>query len=1205
MGQQQQQPQQPVPQDDRSRHITLQGFNRVPLVCFALMVITLLMLCVVNVDDGTVTLPAGLGSFHYQRVYTTKNTDKHKDAKICYPQVVLEEDDFDNFQVLGGSDTTTTTTTTTRSSWNMGTVSNSIELNTNFLGPLGQGHDQVSKEFDIPVLAASSQQHQLPIPASNVTVEFKLYQMNDWSSSSSADEDDKMLVLINNVQIDLGDMTVHQPFSGTEGNIVWERSAPLQEQSEDAKMPVVYKVRITVPSSSLPGNRFTLKFQTATSKPILEQSAGIDDLIITGFYQCQQQEQPQQSPHKKINNSTAPVESTPEQTPTAAAPATPNPEVKENTEDETPEEMEESLEENGGETCAKLPAPADGVCAAANPSTLDNGVHGGKDPYAGWYSLNNDGCCQDFCRWVGGSGSGGDPGLQIKHRDSYWSCRPAGYAACTYFEGFGDTFNFAKCDGQGMPAVSKPVIEAETAAPPPLEEIKEEETPQEMEESLEEEDGETCVELPAPVDGSCPAANPSMLDNGVHSGQDPYTGWYSLNNDGCCQDFCRWVGSSGSGGDPSMAIKHHGSYWSCRPAGYTACTYFEGFGDTFNFPKCDSQGVPSTLEPEPEEEEETPEEMEESLEDEDGETCTQLPAPAAGTCAAANPSTLDNGVHGGKDPYAGWFSLNNDGCCQDFCRWVGSSGSGGDPTNQIKHRDSYWSCRPAGYSACTYFEGFGDSFNFAKCDGQGVPATPEPEEEEEEETPEEMEESLEEEDGETCTQLPAPAAGTCAAANPSTLDNGVHRGQDPYAGWFSLNNDGCCQDFCRWVGGSGSGGDPSLGIKHRESYWSCRPAGYSACTYFEGFGESFNYAKCDGQGVPAAPKPVVEAETSPPPPEPPAVEVKQEETPQGVPADPSAPQQQTVWERLTSKGRKTITVLEGSGLGSQMINMLAQKIYFEAHGKEYFVDDTEYGYRWDDNTGVLQGYFTPQFPVLQRSDWQQMTSFMGVPPRNVIFNTNDVYRDGAIEIIKSIRFSQRKHFRKEFKHDHFGLMVPEACKHLQFNQRAKQEFKTLIDANNIPNLRNVSSAAFHIRRGDKILAHESIVYSGANYVLKLLEAVGEQKIDHCFISSGDYAAVEEVQAALQEKQVGCQVHTLTQQAEHGADESVSRTNRANTVQFLAEMSQLIDATFFVGTFNSNVGSMAALLRACIYPKKRYGNSYGVDTDDWYYVRHRD
>ena len=36
---------------------------------------------------------------------------------------------------------------------------------------------------------------------------------------------------------------------------------------------------------------------------------------------------------------------------------------------------------------------------------------------------------------------------------------------------------------------------------------------------------------------------------------------------------------------------------------------------------------------------------------------------------------------------------------------------------------------------------------------------------------------------------------------------------------------GECHDYCRWVGGSGSGGDPKEKLTHEASFWSCWLAG--------------------------------------------------------------------------------------------------------------------------------------------------------------------------------------------------------------------------------------------------------------------------------------------------------------------------------------------------------------------------------------------
>ena len=57
-----------------------------------------------------------------------------------------------------------------------------------------------------------------------------------------------------------------------------------------------------------------------------------------------------------------------------------------------------------------------------------------------------------------------------------------------------------------------------------------------------------------------------------------------------------------------------------------------------------------------------------------------------------------------------------------------------------------------------------------------------------------------------------------------------------------------------------------------------------------------------------------------------------------------------------------------------------------------------------------------------------------------------------------------------------------------------------------------------------------------------------------------------------------------------------------TLVFLMELSMLVEATYFVGTFNSNVGELAAVLRACPgsghSAQAHFAQSYGVDQEDW-------
>ena len=75
-----------------------------------------------------------------------------------------------------------------------------------------------------------------------------------------------------------------------------------------------------------------------------------------------------------------------------------------------------------------------------------------------WYDLQGCGKCNDYCRWVKGTGSGGDPSARTVDADkgSYWSCRLAGGDEAYTAEGTYKTWSHKKCDHEG----------SETPAPP-------------------------------------------------------------------------------------------------------------------------------------------------------------------------------------------------------------------------------------------------------------------------------------------------------------------------------------------------------------------------------------------------------------------------------------------------------------------------------------------------------------------------------------------------------------------------------------------------------------------------------------------------------------------------------------------------------------------------------------------------------------------
>ena len=146
----------------------------------------------------------------------------------------------------------------------------------------------------------------------------------------------------------------------------------------------------------------------------------------------------------------------------------------------------------------------------------------------------------------------------------------------------------------------------------------------------------------------------------------------------------------------------------CGPNGYIANTWFSFPGGKFN-----ARGLTSGS----------------GFELWDGSDCpvtaTQSPSPSPPPppleeqCPIST-STADAGY---VDAYRGWYDASGCGICQDYCRWVGNSGAGGDPSKKTTHGSSWWSCRAAkGTSTYTGKTEYGSTFGFAKCSGQG--ATP-------------------------------------------------------------------------------------------------------------------------------------------------------------------------------------------------------------------------------------------------------------------------------------------------------------------------------------------------------------------------------------------------------------------------------------------------------------------------------------------------
>ena len=87
--------------------------------------------------------------------------------------------------------------------------------------------------------------------------------------------------------------------------------------------------------------------------------------------------------------------------------------------------------------------PTRPYCLPAPPSNKKGWKKdkGYPDAYRGWYDTQGCGKCNDYCRWVGNSGAGGDPKKRTIKANSWWSCH-IGVVTYSAKNRFGSKFKY-------------------------------------------------------------------------------------------------------------------------------------------------------------------------------------------------------------------------------------------------------------------------------------------------------------------------------------------------------------------------------------------------------------------------------------------------------------------------------------------------------------------------------------------------------------------------------------------------------------------------------------------------------------------------------------------------------------------------------------------------------------------------------------------
>jgi len=314
------------------------------------------------------------------------------------------------------------------------------------------------------------------------------------------------------------------------------------------------------------------------------------------------------------------------------------------------------------------------------------------------------------------------------------------------------------------------------------------------------------------------------------------------------------------------------------------------------------------------------------------------------------------------------------------------------------------------------------------------------------------------------------------------------------------------------------------------------------------------------------------------------------------------------------------------GMGSITLSLLLLKAYYEETQNRTFVLDQSRlkQYRRNETHGLYSGFLTADFAVLDER-------YTNNRKRNVITRPAgwSAFDDGASSSIEKLSHGNMLGWMKfeialiqaftyftniDSSNAYlFGRGVPLACS-IRINTETDEEIAQLLRNRSIPSLLDENddtgtSVAFHIRRGDK-LYFESRAYQAKEYVDELVRVVSveeKQSIRTCYVATDNFRAVSELSAALRDASIDCTVHTL-------ANTYATHRNGHHALLLLADLHMLVHATFFVGTFNSNIGCLVSLWRGCDYdddaPRQsslgasranRYNHfyrSYGVDAEEW-------
>lgn len=351
-----------------------------------------------------------------------------------------------------------------------------------------------------------------------------------------------------------------------------------------------------------------------------------------------------------------------------------------------------------------------------------------------------------------------------------------------------------------------------------------------------------------------------------------------------------------------------------------------------------------------------------------------------------------------------------------------------------------------------------------------------------------------------------------------------------------------------------------------------------------------------------------------------------------------------------------------TGFGAVMLTFFTWAMYFDETQQRQFIFDDSFSksYRKNQSLG-MEGFFHFKFPVINTEQeydriFEELKhvglGHLADPEKWRENMWNDALApDYPILRIRQFISEQRFfNIKREaaFKYYNFGdplifkRLSSLICDSLWFNKNMLSKIRDILSNASIPDFalsaspllpRDINATsnkqnklvgdtdtdtlgptiAFHVRRGDKVYGKrsESRLFLEKLYVDKFLSIphhVNVSQIQHCFVATDEYNVTTGLQSTLRAKNISCQLHFLVPPYRDKYNKP-NRTSHDDSNLFFTELYMLTHATYFVGSFNSNVGAFVAPFRGCFWKGTDEGNknddfhhffySYGVDREKWF------